>query len=119
MRGCVSVTTTNGGQSFVTTETTSVFCTFLATDDDSPTCPGAVTVKAVALAVDPAVNSSTGYHDVYLYFTIVASSRTPFFYEFYVDSNGAIHQENIGTLQYPAALVGSGTNADTFTMIVG
>jgi hypothetical protein len=114
-----SVVFVAGHGSVETTLATSVLCNFVAESGDTPSCPGAVTVESLAIAVDPKVNSTTGYHDVYLYFTTLGSSRNINFYEFHVDSSGnPNHQENAGVLEYPNR-VGSGTNADTFNMVVG
>jgi hypothetical protein len=123
----VLITTTNGGTSFQTTLTTSVLCTFLNNSDDMEECPGATIIYSIALAVDPNLSAlapgvdggATTYHDAYLYFTTPGSpSRNLFLYEFYVDDLGGVHQENVGNLTQPS-WVGYGTNADTFTMVVG
>jgi hypothetical protein len=114
----VLVTTTDSGSSFTSI---SVLCTFLNSSDDMEECPGATTVDSIALAVDPNISALAGspYHDAFLYFTTgTGSSRTIYFYEFYVDGCGVVHQENVGNLTFPS-WVGTGTNADTFTMVVG
>jgi hypothetical protein len=115
----VLVTTTDSGTSFTSI---SVLCTFLNNSDDMEECPGATTIDSIALAVDPNISALAGspFHDAFLYITTgTGSSRSILFYEFYVDGCGVVHQENVGGLVFPTGWVGSGTNADTFTMVVG
>jgi hypothetical protein len=142
----VLVTTTDGGQAAWSSR--SVLCTFGANGGGSPACPGSgedgLQVKAIALAVDPAVSKWTptgeSDHDVWLYFTTTVEGggqgRNIYFYEFLVTNSGAIQQlagingdwasgdqwYSLASSVCDTGPLGGGecaSNADTFTMTAG